>query len=423
MAQLPVQAPAASVASGAPVLSRPTVATVAVCLGLLLGLQPVASDSYLPALPYLAKDFVAPMSAVQLTLSAMILAFGAAQLFWGPLADRVGRRPVLRAGLVLLILASVGCAFASSISTLIAWRVAQGAALAAAVVCARATLRDLYEPAEGARVMSLAMTGLALMAIGGPLLGSLAVAHWGWRGPLALAAVVAAVTLAVVTWRLPETLAQRNPRATQWRVLLPQLRQIAVHRVFVAWTLLTVCTYGMLYVWLAASSFVYIQVYGLSVPAYGLTMAGSALSYLLGTLLCRRWVPRWGMAGTVARGGFITTAAALALVGLMLSGERAVWPLMAAQYALLFAHGLHQPCAQAGMTGPFPQAAGTAAALAGAMVAVVAFGIGQGLGWAMDGSARPMAYATAFWALATAFVAWTLVAAIAAQPARHTHGA
>lgn len=353
----------------------------------------------------------------------MILAFGAAQLFWGPLADRFGRRPVLRVGLVLLILASVGCASAGSMATLVAWRAAQGAALAATAVSARATLRDLYEPAEGARVMALAMTGLALMAISGPLLGSLTVAQWGWRGPLALAAVVAALTLAVVNWRLPETLARRNPQATQWRVLLPQLGQIAQHPVFVAWTLLTVCTYGMLYVWLAASSFVYIQVYGLSVPAYGLTMAGSALSYLVGTLLCRRSVRLLGMASTVARAGFVSTAAALAAVGLMLSGVQALWPVLAVHYAMLLAHGLHQPCAQAGLTGPFPQAAGTAAALSGAVVSAVAFGIGHALGWAMDGSARPLAYVAAFWALATALVAWTLVPATSSKPALPAQGA
>ena len=150
-------------------------------LTLLLGLQPITTDLYLPSLPQLTQDLGASLVAGQLTLSVLILAFGVAQLFWGPLADRLGRRPVLLAGLSLHVLASVGCALAPTIDALLVWRAVQGVALAAAVVCARALVRDLYEPHNGAQVLALALSGLGVVALLGPLIGGAAAQFWGDR--------------------------------------------------------------------------------------------------------------------------------------------------------------------------------------------------------------------------------------------------
>ena len=150
-----------------------TAVQAAIVLALLLGLQPVITDLYLPALPLIVREFGAPLSQIQMTMSALILAFGLMQLVWGPLADRFGRRPVLLLALALMVAASVGAALASSLAWLIAWRTAQGATLAAAVVCARAMVRDLYEPHQGAQVMALGLSGLGLMAIASPITGGL----------------------------------------------------------------------------------------------------------------------------------------------------------------------------------------------------------------------------------------------------------
>ena len=168
--------------------ARPAVSLplAAVTLALLLGLQPVTTDMYLPAFPLLTRELGAGMAQAQLTMSALILAFGVAQLVWGPLADRLGRRPVLLLGLALYALASAGCVLAGSIEALVVWRALQGAAMAAAVVCARAIVRDLYEPVQGAQVMSLALTGLGVIALASPLLGGVMANAVGWRGVLAL---------------------------------------------------------------------------------------------------------------------------------------------------------------------------------------------------------------------------------------------
>jgi len=382
-------------------------------LALLLGLQPATTDIYLPALPALTRELGASMGSAQLTMSALILAFGVAQLFWGPVADRVGRRPVLITGLTLYTAASIGSALAGSIEWLIVWRVLQGATMAAAVVCARAMLRDLYEPQVGAQVMSLGLSGLGVIAISGPVIGGLAAAAFGWRAALTVVAVIGAATLAFVVWRLPETLAQKNPQATRLAPLLRNWARIARHPVFVAWTALVTFTYGGLFTILAGSSFIYIDVLGLTPGAYGVAMAAGSSSYLAGTFVCRRWVQAHGMAGAVRRGAGFTLAGGLLIVALALAGVQQAWAVLLPQMLFAFGHGVHQPCGQAGAVGPFPQAAGAASALAGFVLAATAFGIGLWLGRALDGSVMPYALSLGFWSLLTAAVAWTLVQRVA----------
>jgi DHA1 family bicyclomycin/chloramphenicol resistance-like MFS transporter len=401
--------------------ARPTRGRAAFALALLLGLQPVSTDVFLPALPALTRALGAPMAQAQLTMSALILAFGIAQLAWGPVADRIGRRPVLLLGLALYTLAAIGSTVAGSIEVLVAWRMVQGVALAAAVVCARALVRDLYEPHEGAQVMSLGLSGLAVIALAGPALGGVAATFVGWRAALALVAVAGALTLAWVAWRLPETAPRLNPRATAPGPLLRQWAAIARHRVFVAWTLLISATYGGLFVILAGSSFMFIEHLGLSPLAYGAAMASGSLAYMAGTFVCRRWVARHGVVGAVGRGAWFTLAGGASMVALALAGVPSVWALLVPQWLYAFGHGLHQPCGQAAAVGPFPHAAGAAAALAGCVLALTAFVIGLWLGQVLvaDGTGAggpghlggPLAYAVGvgFWSLVTCTVAWTLV--------------
>ena len=401
--------PGSAVAPTAAHPSRPSHAFAALTLSLLMGLQPIATDLYLPALPALTRDLAAPMGAAQLTMSALILAFGVAQLVWGPVADRVGRRPVLLLGVALYTAAGIGGALAPSIGALIGWRVLQGAGVAAAVVCARAMLRDLYEPHEGARVMALALSGLALVAMTAPLLGGVLVAAWGWRAALAAVAVCAALTLVFVAFKVPETAPHKNPRATQAGPLFAAWFGIAQHRVFLAWALLIACSYGGLFTFLAASSFAFMDVLGLSATTYGLAMSTASVAYLAGTSTCPRWVQRWGMAGTVQRGALFSLAGGLLMAGLALAGVQSIWAILVPQWLYAFGHGMHQPCGQAGAVGPFPQKAGAASALAGFMLALTAFVVGLWLGSAMDGTVRPMALSIGICSILTCTVAWTLV--------------
>jgi DHA1 family bicyclomycin/chloramphenicol resistance-like MFS transporter len=403
---MPAAAPPSASPSPSQALS-PTLAALAIAL--LLGLQPVTTDLYLPALPLLTAELHAPMSAAQLTMSLVLLAFGFGQLLMGPLSDRFGRKPILLAGLALHTAASLGCATAPTIDTLIAFRALQGLGLAASVVCARAMVRDLYEPREGAHVMTWALTGLGVLALASPLLGGWLTAHSGWRAPLGAVAAVALLTLVFVAWRVPETCVQRDARALHPGTLARSLASVMRHPAFRAWAALVSATYGGLFLLLAGSSFVYIGVLGLSPWGYGLAMASASLSYMAATFYCRRLLARHGLAGAVRRGALFTLAGGLGMAGLALADQRELAGVLLAHWLYNFGHGIHQPCGQAGAVGPFPRMAGVASALAGFLLALVAFAVGLWLGRALDGSLRPLGLGLAFFALATAGIAWTLV--------------
>jgi MFS transporter, DHA1 family, multidrug resistance protein len=383
-------------------------ARAALVLGVLLGLQPIVTDLFLPALPEIRTRLDATASATQWTMSGLMMAFGIGQLLWGPVADRFGRRPVLIASLLLLTLAGIGSTTSTSMTALVAWRVAQGATLAAVIMCARAIVRDLYEPTEGAMVMSRALTVLGTMAIVSPALGGLLAYALGWRMALLGAAVITGAALVYVAWRWPET-ATRNPRAMDVAPYFRQLAQIARDPTFRAYALLVSCTYGGLFVFLSASAFVYVGWLGLSPAAYGAVMAVASLAYVAGTMWCRRLIPRHGVTGSVRIGAYGSLAAALGFAVVAWLDVRSLAALLLPQLVYQFAHGIHQPCGQAGAVAPFPRAAGVTSSLAGFMLSAVAVATGIALGHALDGTQRPMLWGIAGWALATAWVGLTLV--------------
>ena len=384
-------------------------ARAALALTLLMGLQPITTDLMLPALPAMAQDLGAGMAPAQLTMSALILAFGLAQLVWGPVADRVGRRPVLLAAMALYTVASLGATLAGDVAAVVAWRAAQGAAMAAAVVCGRAMVRDLYEPQDGALVMARALTGLGLVAIISPVVGGLLVAGWGWRAAVGAMGVAGCAVGLYLLLRVPESIRQRRPDATRWRPLLGQAAQVLAHPGFRAWTLLVGCSYGGIFTFLAGAGFVLIKVLGLTVAQAGPLMATCSMAYIGGTLLCRRWIPRRGLVGAVQRGAGFMLLAALLLLLVAATDARHPLAVMAPVWLYALAHGINNPCGQTGSVAAFPHAAGLASALSGFGSACVAFGIGLWLGRALDGTVRPFALTMGLCGLAASAVAWTVV--------------
>jgi MFS transporter, DHA1 family, multidrug resistance protein len=384
---------------------------IVLVLSLLLGLQPVTTDLYLPALPAITQGFGASMPQAQLTLTALLLAFGLSQMAWGPLSDRFGRRPVLLIGMVLYVLSSVGSTFAVTMDQLIVWRTLQGIAMGAGVMCARAIVRDLYAPVEGARIMSKGLTGLGVIACASAPVGGL-LAEWGWRMALMALAVFGAGTLAVLAWRFEETLKQKNPRALEPLTLLRTWALIVCHPTFWAFTLLSATSYGGLFTFLATSPFVFIGVLGLSKTAYGVVMFSMSFSYIVGTLICRRLLPRLGVRKTVAIAGACTLIAGTTMGLLALYGVKSVVAIMVPVYLFMIGHGVHQPCGQSGAVGPFPQAAGAASAVSGFLMMVLAFFMGGWLGKSLaasQGSVQPLTNGMWFWSVLIALTAWTLV--------------
>jgi DHA1 family bicyclomycin/chloramphenicol resistance-like MFS transporter len=401
---MPAPAPPGSPSSH----GRLSPATAILLLTILLSFQPISTDLYLPALPTLTAALDSTIAGAQLTLGVLSVCFGLSQLVCGPLADRFGRRPVLVTGLTLYTAASIASALAPTMIALVTARGIQGAAMAACAVCARAVLRDLYDPKYGMRVLARVLTGSGICAVLSPILGGATVALAGWRATLGLLGVFGACALGLVLWRYRETTPRRDPDATRIRPMLRTWWKILRHPTFVKYTALSTFTYSGLYAFLAGSSFVLVGQWGVPRPVYGIFMAMAALAFIGGTLLCRRLVPRLGVRRTIATGGWFSLAGGAGLALFALSGWPSPWAVLLPQCLYNFGHGLHQPCAQAGAVGPFPQAAGTASALMGFIMLLFAFPIGLYLGYALIDSSYPLPLIVFFCAIATALAAWAV---------------
>ena len=386
---------------------------VVVLLALLLGLQAVTTDLYLPTLPAIRDSLGTSMGEIQLTLTALLLAFGISQLVWGPMSDRFGRRPVLLWGMSAYVLASLACVAAPGIDWLIAARTVQGIAMGAAVMAARAIVRDLYPPHEGAQVMSQALTGLGVIACTCAPVGGLLSDWVGWRYALFSVTLFGLLTLGLLLWGYRETLPQRRMDALQWRSLWQSNVEIFRHPVFLTWCALSSASYLGLFTFLATSSFVFTQQLGYSKTTYGLLMLTMSLSYIVGTFWGRWMLRRTSIHRTVGLaavlsvlGGALLTVLAHLGVGQAWYGG---WAVMLPVYCYMFAHGVHQPCGQSAAVAPFPFKAGTASALNGFLMMLGAFFMGDWLGRNMDVPVFALAHGMLVWSTLLAIVAWTAV--------------
>lgn len=386
---------------------------VVVLLALLLGLQPVTTDLYLPALPAITEGFGAGMGQAQLTLTALLLAFGLSQLVWGPLSDRYGRRPILLWGMGAYVLASVACALAPSMAWLLAGRALQGVAMGAGVMAARAVVRDLYAPTQGAHVMSQALTGLGIIACACAPIGGMLTDAAGWRVALLVLALFGAITFALLLWRFEETLVQPNPHALNLRKLLQVNWQILQHPTFRAWSALSTGSYMGLFTFLACSAFVFTRSMAYSKTAYGFFMLSMSLSYIVGTFWCRWMLRRTSVQRTVGVAAILTLSSGISMAALAYAGRGEDWYgaacVMGPIYLFMLGHGVHQSCGQSGAVSPFPERAGTASALNGFLMMLGAFGMGSWLGTQMHEPVFALAHGLLLWSVCIALVAWTLV--------------
>ena len=375
-----------------------------ILLALLLGSQPVATDLYLPALPSIAAELGNPA----LTLTGLMLAFGFGQLILGPMSDRFGRRPVLLAGCAAYALASFAGAWVTTLLGLVICRCLQGAAMAALVVCARASVRDLYAPVEGMRILSRGLTGLGLVALVSPLIGAAMVANFSWHAAFIAIGVFAACA-GVWVWLYYEE--SRPEQAASDATVITASATLVVLRGprFRAWTSMLVATYCTLFCFLLSSGFVYIKVFGFSPLACGLVLAGNSISYIAGTYFCRWLLHRVGPDRAVRTSAlFALAGAALMLADALLAGPQ-WWAMIAGQYLIAASHGVNQPCGQAGSVADFPEHAGRAAALSGFAMMLAAFVVGQIMAPSLGTSAWPLVISNTLGGVAITVVAWVMV--------------
>ncbi|SFM57742.1 MFS transporter [Variovorax sp. OV329] len=342
----------------------------ALLLPLLLAAQPVATDSYLPALPAIAGA----LGSASSSLTMFVLAFGIAQIPVGSLADRIGRRPVLLGGLALYVVAALVGALAVSATMLACVRAVQGAAMAAILVCSRAAVRDLYPAHEGMHVMARGLTGLGFVALIAPVLGAFVVQWAGWRWVLVLMAVYGAVLLAMCWHSFGET---RVPQAGGQPAAKGGVREVFASRSFRVWTSVSAASYGGIFCFLLLSPLVYIGYLGLEPALYGWIPSFGSAIYICATTACRRLLYRWGPLRTVRLGASLSvTGALIQALGAWQLPESA-WPLMLGHAFYSMGHGIHQPCGQAGAVGELPQLAGRAVSWSGFTMMAVAFCVGQ----------------------------------------------
>jgi MFS transporter, DHA1 family, multidrug resistance protein len=292
--------------------SRAPGAVTVLVLGLLTALGPLSIDLYLPAFPALRRDLAATDGTVQLTLAGMTVGLGLGQLVIGVWSDRVGRRAPLLLSTGLHVLATVGCALATSVAALAAFRVAQGIGAAGSSVLVLAMVRDL---ADGPALVAL-LSRVTLVTTAAPLVAPLAGAELlrfvGWRGIFWILAIGSAAVLVATAVLVPET--RRHPSRPAY--LLSRLRAVGSDSTFRMATLVASMTYASVYAYVAASPILLQEVYGLTVRGYAVVFLLNSLGLVAGvqlsTLLARKTRPSRVLAGFT----LTTVLAAAAIVPL-----------------------------------------------------------------------------------------------------------
>ena len=253
---------------------------MALILGLLSAIGPFAIDMYLPALPDIGRSLGAEVGPVQFSLTAFFLALGVGQLLYGPVSDMVGRKPPLYFGLGLFTLASIGCALATDIESLVFLRFLQGLGAAAGMAIPRAVVRDLHTGTEAARLMSLLILVFSVSPILAPLVGSGVIALTGWRGVFWAVALASVAGLALVYGALQETRSAADRVESSLGSALRAYALLLRDGRYLGLVGIGATAMAGFFVYLAGSPFVLINHYGLTPVQYSLAFSFNAIAFI-----------------------------------------------------------------------------------------------------------------------------------------------
>jgi DHA1 family bicyclomycin/chloramphenicol resistance-like MFS transporter len=399
-------------------------------LGALTAFAPMSIDMYLPSLPTLERYFATDTASVQLTLAAFFIGLAVGQAFYGPLADRVGRKPPIYFGLVLYVLASAGCALAQNIESLIALRFVQAVTGCAGVVIARAVVRDLYDHHESARVFSVLMLVMGVAPILAPLLGGQILVWLGWRAIFWALALFGLACLVAVALALPETRPATNPEAgesdrkkgratgeksgnrqTGFARLFPQAGdksltshsrtpfvlsalkdywRLLIDRRFLGYTLAGGIAQAGMFAYISGSPFVFINIYGVPPQYYGWLFGANAFGLIAASQLNRRLLSRTTPDVVLKVANTVNAAFGVLLVTAAVTGIGGFAGILLPLFGYVATLGLIFPNAAAGALAPFPERAGSASALLGSMQFGIAALASAAVGSLHDGTALPM---------------------------------
>jgi DHA1 family bicyclomycin/chloramphenicol resistance-like MFS transporter len=338
---------------------------------LLTVFGPISMDLYLPALPALTADLGAVTSVAQLTVTACLIGLAAGQLIAGPLSDRFGRRGILLVGIALYIATSALCAISPTVELLIAARFVQGLAGGVGIVIAQAAGRDIYTGGDLIRFYGRLTVVGGFAAIVGPLLGGLLNSFTDWRGLFVFLALIGAGILVVTVVVFRETLPAANRMPGGFGQTMQDFRILLSDRVFVGAVLNQGFLYAALFAYLAGSTFVLQDIYGLSPLGYALAFGLNSAGFMTFGYLAGRAAENWSIPRTLAAGILVAGMGAL---GLLAAGLIAMplWVVIVSLFLLAAGVAISSPPATTLALVEYPQIAGTASSLLG----MVRFGFG-----------------------------------------------
>ncbi len=363
---------------------------LAIILGLLGLIGPFATDMYLPAMPIIAADLGVSEAQVQSTLTSYFIAFGLAQLIYGPMADQTGRKPPIILGLCVFLAGSVGATLADTNLSLTLWRAVQATGGAALMVVTRAVIRDRYTGTDATRLMAMLMLVISVSPMLAPLAGSGVIAVSSWRAIFAVLAAIAVLDLLLATFALPETL----PREKRVPVNLMSMRRgmgiLFRDPMFLGLTLTGGFGMASFFVFIASASFVYTGQFGLSPTGFSLAFAVNAVGFFGASQTAGVLGARFGIPKVVRMGvfGFFGFTALLALVAL--SGLASLPVIIAGLFCANACLGVVIPTTMVLALEDHGEIAGLASSLGGTLQ-MLAGGIMIALsGLFFDGTATPM---------------------------------
>ena len=335
--------------------------------GALTAFGALSIDMYLPGLPQLAAGFGAGAAGAQLTVGSFLLGFACGQLFYGPLADRLGRRRPLLAGLALFVVASVGCALAPSLEALVALRFLQALGGCAGPILVRATVRDLHEKTEAARMLSLLASIMALAPLLAPLVGGQLVVHVGWRAVFWLLAAIGALCLIGTLRAYDESLPPARRWHGSWTSLFLGYGRLFHDRRFLGYALCGALVLGGMFAYITGSPALFITDYGVPAERYGFYFGANAAGIMLCAWINRRLVGRLGV-DRMLRVGVGVAAVAGALLALAgATGWGGFAGILVPLFLFVSSVGFVSANSVAAGLDLFPRQAGTAAAVVGTL--------------------------------------------------------
>lgn len=340
----------------------------------------MALSIHVQSVPAIARDLGASYASAQLTVSLFLLTFATAQLFVGPLSDKIGRRPVILGGIVLMGAATLGATFAPSIEILVAARIAQAFGACATLVVPRAVVQDIYSGSEAARAMALVAMLQSIAPLTAPIIGGAIDALLGWRAIFGFLAVVASGLGLWSLVALKETRPlERGGGSATWGDIFARYMRLLSSRLYIGYTLAFAAGTSGFFGFLAMGPSLVIDHMGLAPILFSVLLTLVTVQFPAGNFVASRMAVRKGIDKTLVWGAALGVAAAAAL--LALSPIVALWAIMGPLVLYGFSNGILFPNAMAGAVGVDRRIAGSAASFAGfsqlGLGAIVAFTIGS----------------------------------------------